>query len=521
MKLTILETSDIHANIYPTNYFDEHEQPYGLLKVASAIKKEIDQIEGEYLLIENGDFIQGTPLGHYVSRYADEPDQLVEGLNAIGYDAGTLGNHEFNFGKSYVESAMNALNFPILSANILDENGESFGDKPYTIIEKGNLKIAVLGLTTQYIPHWEIEPNIKGLTFSSAVEKAKKWAPKLKEIADILVVTYHGGFERDMESGKVTENQTGENEGYQLIDEVPEIDVLLTGHQHRKIATHINGKPVIQPGYRGEFVGKIVLDIDDTTKEITHSEPALLPTKDYPLNEKVKDIYDPLEKDLGNWLNKIIGHTGEKMAINDTMEARMYEHPYIEFVNRMQLDISGADISSTSLFTDTQPGFPKEIRVIDVMVNYGYPNVLVVIEVTGEELKSAMEQSSAFFKISDQGDIMPSYYEKNVKPQPYLYDMYEGIDYVIDISQPVGERIVTLDFKGQAVKANDTFKLVTNQYRANGGGNYEMFYEKPFIDEWETPISEQMIEYIASKEYIKTDVNHNFKVIASKLEEDI
>lgn len=514
MKLTILETSDIHSYIYPTNYVDGDEKPYGLLKLASAIKAERAKANGEIILIDNGDFIQGSPLGHYTNQHLSQPRILLTGLNQLDYDAGVLGNHEFIFGESYAKQCMAAVKFPILSANVLDDQGNTFADKPYQLLEKDGIKIAILGLTTQYVKKFEIEENIAGLHFHSAVTTAKQWLPKLTQIADIIVVAYHGGFERDIKSGQPFDSLTGENEAYQLASECPEIDVLLTGHQHKKIATHIAGIPVVQPAYAGAYLAKVVLDIDDNTKKIITSVPSLIKVDQYKADDSLKHFYAPVQSRVTSWLDRPITQTGPDMQIKNTVDVRLQEHPYVEFINKMQLAITSADISSTSLMSDHQTGFNEVICNRDVMENYGYPNTLAVIEVTGAELKAALEQTASYLKVTSDGSILPYYYGTNAKAQPYLYDMYEGIDYLIDMSQAVGQRIVFLNYKDRPVQSGDRFKLVANNFRLHGG-QYKMFAGKPFLAEWHEPISEQMMTYLATKNYWEAVVNNNFRVIRS------
>lgn len=515
MKLTILATSDIHGYIYPTDYREAiADQPMGLLKVSELIKNERKEAEGEVILIENGDFIQGSPLAQYVNEKTADPAQLVQALNELQVDAGVIGNHEFNFGLAYLKAAIAEVNHPVLSANIVNQEGGLLADKPAVILNKGDLKVAVLGLTTQYIPNWEHPETIKGLTFLSAYETAKKWVPKLNEEADIVIVSYHGGFESDLETGEPTERHTGENEGYKILTEIEGIDAFITGHQHREIEAVVNGVPVIQPGQRGEKIGKIVLEIEEKrdTYQVINSEATLLSTENVQMNEELKALYDPLQDEVNGWLDQAIGHTTGDMTITDPFLARIKKHPYIELINKVQLHYGKADISSTALFSDTVTGYGDEITIRDILVNYPFPNTLAVIQITGEELKAAIEQVANYFIIDEDGEIAvnPSYIKP--KPQAYNYDMYEGVDYKIDVSKPVGERVIDLAYKGKNVEATDEFELVTNQYRAIGGGNFAMFEGKEFIREVNLSMSDLIIDYIQDRKSLDAEVNPNFEV---------
>ena len=259
MIITLLETSDMHGYVYPTAYSGTTDSPIGVAKVAAKMKELRAQTEGPLIAIENGDFIQGSPLSYYLAKEQHSAKELTNLINLMNYDVQLIGNHEFNYGIDYLKEAIKNYQAPVLAANILNQAGQPYFGKAYTILEKAGLKIAVLGLTTQYIPHWEKPETLNGMTFESIVKTAKKYVPLLKQQADLVVVSYHGGFEKDLATGEATEPLTGENEGYQLLQEVAGIDALFTGHQHRTIATKINGVPVVQPGYQGNHIGEIQL----------------------------------------------------------------------------------------------------------------------------------------------------------------------------------------------------------------------------------------------------------------------
>ena len=519
MKLTILATSDIHGYLFPTDYVKQSiESPLGLFKVASVLNKEKNQNEDPVITIENGDYIQGSPLSQYVKENIHHPKPLVSALNDLDFDVSIIGNHEFNYGLDYVKEYITQIKHPVLSANILTKEGDYFADYPVKIIEKNGLKIGILGLTTQYIPHWEHPRNIENLQFHSAVETAKAWVPKLRKQADIVIVAYHGGFESDLHTGNPTEKHTGENEGYRLLNEVPGIDAFITGHQHREIAEVINDVPIIQPGHRGEKIGKIELEIEKSNQQIkiVNQKATLISTNHFPADKNLLEKYQSLENKVEDWLDEVIGQTAGDMRIKNPNQARMKEHPYVEFINRVQKHYGNADISCTALFSNQAPGYGTNITSRDVLLNYPYPNTLAVIKINGAELKAALEKTAEYFTLNEEDEITihPKY--NKPKPQPYNYDMYEGIDYTLDIAKPIGERVVQLEFKGKPVQKDDTFELATNQYRAVGGGNYSMFEGKKFIREMNQPMSDLIKEYIRLKKVIPVAVNHNFQILNSK-----
>lgn len=516
MKLTILETSDMHGYILPTNYAEKgSDLPFGTAKVASKIKELREKAEGPVIQIENGDFIQGSPLSYFVAKQDHRgAKEITQVVNHMGYDVSVIGNHEFNYGLKYLEEAIASYSQPVLAANVLNKDGEPYFGKPYTILEKDGLKIAILGVVTQYIPHWEQPATVKDLTFVSLVETAQNYVPHLRELADVVIVAYHGGFERDLETGEPTEALTGENEGYELLQQVSGIDAFVTGHQHREIATKINGVPVIQPGYRGSFVGEIQLEIVEKNGQyvVTDSQAALHSVADAVPDPEILAMVAELNNEVEAWLDQPVGTVEGDMTIKDPMAARLAEHPYIEFINKVQMSASGAKISGTSLFNNEGKGFNNNITMRDVITNYIYPNTLAVLKISGQDLRDALEQTANYF-ILENGELIFNPKFIDPKPQYYNYDMYEGVDYVLDMRQPVGSRVVKLQLAGRDIQPADELEVVVNQYRAVGGGNYAMFSADKIVKEIQIDMTELIAEYLKQHPVIQATVNNNFEIL--------
>ena len=218
--ITILYTSDVHGNAMPVIYGTNEPADLGLAKYATAVKQ-IRENNEHVLVIDNGDLIQGTPLmTHYVKEHNRRENPMIAIMNKINIDAGVIGNHEFNFGKKVLTDAVQQSNYPWLAANILDKETKTpyFGP-PYMMKTLSNgIKVAIVGVTTHYIPNWESPNHIEGLQFADAFTSLQKWVPYIRETEnpDVLIVSYHGGLERDIETGEPTENLTGENQGYQM-----------------------------------------------------------------------------------------------------------------------------------------------------------------------------------------------------------------------------------------------------------------------------------------------------------------
>lgn len=519
LELTILATSDLHGYILPTNFGSTGQDlPISLAKVASVMKEQTAKAKGPVVKIDNGDFIQGSPLSYYVAKSKDTEKLavLMENLNQIDYDAAVFGNHEFNYGLDYLRKAGEFVHHPMLAANIVDQSGQPAFGPGFTIIEKSGVKIAILGVTTSYIPNWEHPDNIVGLSFENVIETVKRYLPFLRSQADVVIVSYHGGFEGDLLTGEPTESLTGENEGWQLLQEVKGIDALITGHQHREIATIIEGVPTIQPGFRGEFVGKITLELEKDGSDnykVVDGHATLLPVDSHAVDEAVMANMSELAAEVESWLDQPLGKVDGSMIITDPNQARIEEHPYVELIQKVQMQAAGVTISGTALFNNEGKGFSDLITMRDVVTNYIYPNTLAVLTVTGADLKAALEQSAAFFELDATGEIgiNPSFISP--KPQFYNYDMYEGIEYIIDVSQPIGQRITHLTYQDQDIDLNETFEIVVNQYRGVGGGNYTMFDASKIIREVPVDMTELIANYLDENPLIEATVNHNFKVV--------
>ncbi|WP_054950313.1 bifunctional metallophosphatase/5'-nucleotidase [Numidum massiliense] len=518
--VTILETSDVHGNILPLNYGINRPMELGLAKLAALIRRERKQ-NPHTLLIDNGDLIQGTPLSYYHACIDNEPvDPLVSALNELKYDAAVFGNHEFNYGQDVLQKAMREAKFPWLSANIVKKGtDEPYYGKPYIVKTlPGGLKVGVLGLTTHYIPNWEKPAHIAALDFRDALETAKEWVPVLRdrEGVDVLVVSYHGGFERDLEGGGETEAQTGENQGYRLCYEVPGIDVLLTGHQHRLLAQDdVNGVAIVQPGSQGTALGKVTLTVEKKAGgwAIVEKGVQLLSAAGVTPDETVVRMTEPYEVKTQQWLDQPIGHIKGDMRVHDPMQIRLKDNALIEFFNKVQMAYAGVDISNTALFDNYAPGLPSDVTMRDVVANYIYPNSLRVLRLQGKDIKAALERSASYFAPYTGGAIEVSASFKQPKPQHYNYDMWEGIDYVINISRPVGERVVKLTYRGEPLDMDGTYDVVMNNYRAGGGGDYFMFQGKPVIKDIPIDVSELIADYIRERGTIEATVDGNWAVV--------
>lgn len=517
MKLTILSTSDTHGYLLPTDYrTKEQASPLGLVRAQAVIERQ-RQLAGSdpVIVIDNGDFLQGSPLAYYQAKVARDVRPLTQAYDCIPYQVGIIGNHEFNYGRDYLQTAIQASQRPFACANILDEHGDPALAAPYQLLHCGGITVAVLGLTTQYIPHWEAPNKIKGLHFVSAVKTAAHWVPKLHKLADIVIVAYHGGFERDLKSDEPTEALTGENEGSALLKEVVGIDALVTGHQHRQLAAVVNQIPLTQPGYQAADVGKITLTLDEQGQIQERTAELLDAREQEPKAQMVNALVSANQK-VESWLDQPLGRTTGDLTITDPLAVRLKPHPYIQFIQNVQRAVTKAPISGTALFNNQGTGFGKIITFRSILTNYIYPNTLAVERISGADLKAALEQTAGYFTLLENGHIGVSARFYQPKPQHYNYDMYAGIRYTIDVAKPVGQRVVSLTYQNEKVRSEQILEVVINQYRAVGGGNYRMFSAQKIIREVPEDMTELIANYLREHSLVTAEVEPSFRVINSQ-----
>ncbi len=516
MKLTFLHTSDTHGFLLPTDYQnrDDYSAPISLSRASSLIKSERQRLGKENVVVTDaGDCLQGSPLASYTHSTNNYRDlyTFTEAYNRIGYDARCLGNHDFNFGQDYLTYYVDHNKAPIINDNILDEETDvpAFG-KEYQIIEKNGIKIGFLGITTQYIPHWEPQDHVKGLKFVSAFKRIKHYAKILRPQVDVLAVIYHGGFESEPTTGVATEPHRGENEGYKILTEIPEVDVFLTGHQHRRLNLVENNTAIVQPGYRGEAVAEVTLEINDQTKQIEKMSTKLLDTKDYEPDPEIVSIVKDLDQRTQKWLDQPLARLNKPAPIENAMEARLHGAPFVNLLQQMQLWFTDADVSATAIMSETAKGFGKEVTMRDVLLNYPYANQLCRVKLTGKQLRHIIEHSASFLEKDDQGKI--KFLDRWVKPKPQLYhfDVFYPVKYEVDLSKPVGHRITKLSLNGKPLEDDKIYHLAVNNYRAMGGG----FYPEYSMDKIEFTLDKdyvQMFTEYLTKNDVQVDTTENYR----------
>ena len=501
-ELKIYFTSDLHGYIYPTDYIEKSKKNIGLLNIINQFDK-----DGNTLIIDGGDTIQGSPFTNYLSNTEFEVHPIASIMNEGGYDFITLGNHDFNYGLDYLKNYLSNLNATCLCANVVDETG-NIPILPYKIktMENG-LKVGIIGFTTDFINRWERPENIKGINITDTFDSVKEYFDVVKKQCDLTIGIYHGGFENDLNSHKKLSN-TKENIAYKICAEF-DFDILLTGHQHMSIANmNLHGTHIAQTPHNGSKFLKLNLTIDDNNiTKITSSLEAVT------LNPN-KDMYEKflsLENKVQEWLDTPVGFLDTELQPTDHLHMALNGCALANFINQIQLETSNADISCTS-FANVIKGFDKNVTVRDIMSTYPYPNTLVILEVNRDILKSALERSASYFD-NNNGCVTISESFLKPKVEHYNYDYFANIEYTFDLNKEINNRVTSIKYKGQELSDGQVLSLVMNNYRASGAGGYDFYQNCTVLKEILVEMPEVIINYFKSNSNVKVDKSTYLKTI--------
>ncbi|MCK7452689.1 bifunctional 2',3'-cyclic-nucleotide 2'-phosphodiesterase/3'-nucleotidase [Enterobacter chengduensis] len=528
VDLRILETTDLHSNMMDFDYYkDTPTEKFGLVRTASLINAARGEVKNS-VLVDNGDLIQGSPLGDYMATRGlkkGEIHPVYKAMNTLDYTVGNLGNHEFNYGLKYLHDALAGAKFPYVNANIIDVKTQKPLFTPYLIKEtevvdrdgkKQTLIIGYIGFVPPQIMTWD-KANLDGkVTVNDITETARKYVPEMREKgADLVVVVAHSGLSADPYQAMA------ENSVYYLSD-VPGVDAILFGHAHAVFPGKdfasikgadiekgtLNGVPSVMPGMWGDHLGVVdlVLNNDGGNWKVTQSKAEARPIYDAAAKKSLaaedKKLVDVLKHDhdaTREFVSKPIGKSADNMY---SFLALVQDDPTVQVVNMAQKAYAehfvqgDPDLAKLPVLSAAAPfkvGGRKNDPASYVEVEKGqltfrnaadlylYPNTLVVVKATGQEVKEWLECSAGQFNQIDP---------HSSKPQPlinwdgfrtYNFDVIDGVNYQIDVTQPAkydgecqtinpqAERIKNLTFNGKAIDPNATFLVATNNYRAYGG----------------------------------------------------
>ena len=539
-KIKIVYTTDVHGNFFPVDYITMSPMEGSLSRVVSAIDSIRETPGGNNLiLLDNGDFLQGQPSVYYYN-YIDtiSPHLASEIYNYIGYDATTIGNHDVETGHAVYDRWRSQNRMPLLGANVIDNKSGQPYLRPYVILEKDGVRIAVLGLLTPAIPAWLPENLWSGLSFEDMVTSAKKWIPIIKsnENPDIIIGLFHSGHDETMRTGEFIENAS-----LKIAREVPGFDALLIGHDHQKfheVIENVVGEKVtvLNPANNAKAVGLLEFDVKKSngklkSKKITSN---ILDITGFEPDKAFLEKFAPQREKIENYVARKIGNVSEEMSIDD---AFFGPSTFMSFLHRLQLDISGADISFAAPLSFGAVIRKGPMKVSDTFTLYKYENMLYVIKMTGREIKDYLEESYSIWtrQITDSQHHLinfksenPSLNDNRLAKPAYNFDSATGIDYTVEVTKPKGEKINIASLSdGRSFSPDSTYTVAINSYRANGGGNLlsdgagisREELEKRIVSATDKDLRYYLIDYIEKHPDIEVQTIHNWKFIPDGIAE--
>jgi 2',3'-cyclic-nucleotide 2'-phosphodiesterase/3'-nucleotidase len=514
--VVILGTTDMHGRVFPIDYYTNKYDNVGITKVATLVK-EARKNDPDLLLVDSGDTIQGTPLEYFHNKRNNAPpDPMMLAMNALHYDSMTVGNHEYNFGLKVLEKARSEAKFPWLSANTYNQGTSTTHYQPYIVKETNGARVGVLGLTTPGIPNWENVPNYEGLEFKETLSEAKKWVSLLreKEKVDLVVIAMHMGIEEDLRTGTLNPAQVpNENAAIAIARQVPGIDVILMGHTHRDVpALVVNGVLLTQANRWASHVARVDVYLEknsDGRWHVVAKQSRTIPvTEKTAIDPEIAQLGQPYDKETQDWLSRTIGESTEELTSQD---CRFRDTAIIDLIQRVQMEAGKAEVSMAACF-NPQARIPKgPVTVRDIAGLYEYENTLVTIELTGQQLKDALEHSALYFREYQAGKSLNDLVDQRIPG--YNFDMAEGVSYELDVTRPFGQRIQNLKFNGQPLNPAQKFRVVTNNYRVNGGGGFTMYKDAPVVYRSSEEVRELIIDWVERHKTVPTQADNNWRIV--------
>lgn len=487
INIRIIETTDVHGSIFPFDYIQNKEVANSLASVYTFVKQQRANDSIETILLDNGDILQGQPVVYYSNFEKTNTEHICASvMNFMQYDAGTVGNHDIEAGHPVYDKLRKEFNFPWMAANAVDKKTGKAYFKPYTVINRKGVKIAILGMITPAIPNWLPEKIWKGIEFEDMVESAKKWVKiiKEKEHPDLLVGLFHSGVDYTYNNQADT-SYKNENASKLVAEKVPGFDVVLAGHDHREYNLWLKSADssdvlLIDPRSHARYMG--VVDVgfswDEQKKQYDKTiNGNIVSTSDYlpdsVFMNKFADYSDKIEK----YVHRPIGSFTKSVSSRDALFG---DSEFSDLIHRIQLEISNADISFTApLSYDTQIKKGK-VYISDMFKLYRFENLLYTMSLSGLEIKNYLEYSTGlwFNEMNDENDHLLKLKETTdgkmrLASAFYNFSSAAGIDYTIDLKGKKGNRVHISSFTdGRKFSLDSNYTVAINSYRGNGGGGH-------------------------------------------------
>jgi 2',3'-cyclic-nucleotide 2'-phosphodiesterase/3'-nucleotidase len=524
VTITVMSSSDIHGNALNWDYFknaefdDSAHNDVGLAKVSTLVNRiRAERGRDRTMLLDSGDTIQGTPLDYYYAKVepitaTGETHPMAKAMNAIGYDAVTLGNHEFNYGLPTLAKWVRQMHAPVLGANAVSADTGLPAYLPFTmktlpVPGRRPVRVGVLGLTNPGIAIWD-KANVEGkLRFTDLVRSAKFWVPVLRRLgADVVVVSAHAG---DSGMSSYQGDIPVENASAMVAEQVPGIDAVLFGHAHNDVPQRIvtnkaTGRPVLltEPSKWGQR-----LSVVDFSLSWSHGHWTVAGASSQTLNTNTVPEDPRIVSLLSAQHDKTVGYVNQPVAQSLTelsaASSRYEDTAILDYIQAVQTSVVSAAVggdrpvlSIAAPFSRTAVFPAGQVTIRDIAGLYIYDNTLEAVTMTGAQVKDYLEYSAKYFNQTPVGAPVDPETLTNAGGEPdYNYDVLSGVTYDIDISAPVGSRIVGLSYGGAPVSPTQEFTVAVNNYRRSGGGGFPHVSTAPVVYNAQVEIRQALIDY--------------------------
>lgn len=512
MTLAVMTTTDLHGWILPWDYARDTLDPrYGLAKVATLIDS-VRNVHSQTLLLDNGDWLQGNALADYfATERAQSPGYpLLQVAELLKYDAFVVGNHEFNYGMPLLDRRIAQSTIPVLGANALQSGTDKAYFTPWIMRTVRGVNIAIVGLTTPGSAVWD-RPRVQGIIdFADGVTIGARYVAEARQQgADMVIVLAHSGLEGG--SSYNTDEVPKENFGRQLAETVPGIDILVVGHSHRVnenlTLSGPDGKTVsvVQAGRWGSHLGVVTADIrrdEQGELHITVQASQAHPVVHVAARSDIENMISLSHEEVRAFINENLATTPDTW---DTRRARIEDTPSIDLIHQVQLEVTGAQLSAASVFSINTLLPAGAISRRALVQLYPFENMLYTLEISGAQLRAYIEHTFRYYEgVSDgQPVVNPSW-------PGYNFDSIAGIEYEVNLSRPVGERLTRMLYDNVPVRPTDIFTIAVNSYRAEGGGGFEMLTGVPVLWRSDKPVRSYMEEYLLARQVISAQDVYEF-----------
>ncbi|MFN8589566.1 MAG: bifunctional UDP-sugar hydrolase/5'-nucleotidase [Candidatus Eisenbacteria bacterium] len=471
------------------------------------------------LLLDAGDAMSGSPAVSVWQRRTDgdtTPHPVADAMNVLGYDAMALGNHEFDWGPGGVERARRDSKFPWLAANVVRRDG-SPAFAPSLVKEFDGVRIGVIGLCTPAVPLMADTAAYSGYVFLSPIEVARKEVARLRgaERCDVVIALAHTGLEKNPRTGELRKGDApGENFGWQLAHEVTGLDAVILAHTHEAIPfANVDGTVVTQAGKSAEGLGRL----DFTLTRETPASPWKLDKRPFASYAAFGDStaadaaftahFAPVAERTRSALDEVVALADGELSAT---YGRFADNALWQLIHRAQLAATGAEVSLAALFAPDQRIAAGSVHLRDLMRLYPYQNSLAVLEMSGADLKAALEQSARWLAAYTYEDGRPLV---EAGMPSWNFDMAYGVTYEVDLTKPVGERIQHLAFKGEPLAPERMLRVAVNGYRAAGGGDFAMIRRAKRGPAPELSAPDAMIAYASQAKHLAPELEPSWTLV--------